>query len=57
MDIIIDNQILTKINSINYLGIIVDYKLNWLENITYVQAKISESALYIKLGIILIKTT
>ena len=31
MDIIMDNQILTKVNSIKYLGIIVDDKLNWLD--------------------------
>ena len=42
MDIIMDNQILTKVNSIKYLGIIVDHKLNWLNHITYVRAKISK---------------
>ena len=42
MDIIMDNQILTKVNSIKYLGIIVDHKLNWLDHITYVKAKISK---------------
>ena len=40
MDIIMDNHILTKVNSIKYLGIIVDHKLNWLDHITYVKAKI-----------------
>ena len=34
MDIIMDNHILTKVNSIKYLGIIVDHKLNWLDHIT-----------------------
>ena len=42
MDIIMDNQILTKVNSIKYMGIIVDHKLNWLDHITYVKAKISK---------------
>ena len=42
MDIIMDNHILTKVNSIKYLGIIVDHKLNWLDHITYVKAKISK---------------
>ena len=42
MDIIMENHILTKVNSIKYLGIIVDHKLNWLDHITYVKAKISK---------------
>ena len=42
MDIIMDNQVLTKVNSIKYLGIICDHKLNWLDSITYVKAKISK---------------
>ena len=42
MDIIMDNQVLTKVNLIKYLGIIVDHKLNCLDNITYVKAKISK---------------
>ena len=42
MDIIIDNQILTKVNSIKYLGIVFGQKLNWLDHITYVKAKISK---------------
>ena len=42
MDIIMDNQILTKVNSIKYLGIIVDHKLNWFDHTTYVKAKISK---------------
>ena len=42
MDIIMDNHILTKVNSIKYLGFIVDHKLNWLNHITssYVKGKI-----------------
>ena len=42
MNIIMDNQIPTKVNSIKYMGIIVDHKLNWLDHITYVKAKISK---------------
>ena len=42
MDIIMDNQVLTKVTSIKYLGIIVDHKLNWIDHITYVKAKISK---------------
>ena len=42
MDIIMDNQVLTKVNSTKYLGIIVDHKLNWIDHITYVKAKISK---------------
>ena len=41
MDVIMDDHILTKVNSIKYLGIIVDDKLNWIDHITYVKAKIS----------------
>ena len=42
MDIIMDNHILTKVNSIKYLSILVDHKLNLLDHITYVKAKISK---------------
>ena len=44
MDVIMDNRVLTKVNSIKYLGIlvIVDHKLNWIDHITYVKAKISK---------------
>ena len=42
MDIIMAIQILKKINSIKYLGIIVNHKLNRLNHITYVKAKISK---------------
>ena len=37
-----DNQIWTKVNSIKYLGIIFGHKLNWLDHITHVKAKISK---------------
>ena len=42
MNIIMDNQILTKVNSIKYLGIIIDHKLNWLDHITYGKTEISK---------------
>ena len=41
MDIIMDNQVLTKVNSTKYLVIIVDHELNWIDHITYVKTKIS----------------
>ena len=42
MDIIKYKQILTKVNSIKYLGITLDHKLNWLDHNTYVKANISK---------------
>ena len=42
LDVIMDNRMLTKVNSIKYLGIIVDHKLNCIDPITYVKAKISK---------------
>ena len=42
IDVITDNRMLTKVNSIKYLGIIIDHKLNWIDHITYVKAKISK---------------
>ena len=39
-----DNQISIKVNSIKYLSIIVDHRLNWLHHITYVKAKISKGS-------------
>ena len=41
-NVIMDNNALTKVNSIKYLGVIVDYKLNWIDHITYVKNKISK---------------
>ena len=35
-----DSNILTKVNSSKYLGVIVDYKLNWIDHIAYVKNKI-----------------
>ena len=40
-DVIMDNNALIKVNSIKYLGVIVDNKLNWIDHITYVKNKIS----------------
>ena len=40
MSVMMDNRVLTKGNSIKYLGIIVDHKLNWIDYITYVKAMI-----------------
>ena len=34
LDVIMDNRMLTKVDSIKYLGIIVDHKLNWIDHIT-----------------------
>ena len=39
-DVILDNNALIKVNSIKYLGVIVDNKLNWIDHITYVKNKI-----------------
>ena len=41
-DVIMDNNALIKVNSIKYLGVIVDNKLNWIDHITYVKNKISK---------------
>ena len=40
-----DNLVLTKVNSIKYLGIIVDHKQNWIDHITYVKNMISKGYL------------
>ena len=42
LDIIMDNSILRKTSSLKYLGVIVDQKLNWIEQISYVKNKISK---------------
>ena len=34
--VVIDNHELTQVNSDNYLGVIIDHKLNWIEHISYV---------------------
>ena len=41
-DVIMDNSALKKVNSIKYLDVIVDNKLNWIDHITYVKNKISK---------------
>ena len=40
--IIMDGNILTKVNSAKYLGVIIDPRLNWIDHITYVKNKISK---------------
>ena len=40
-DVIMDNNAPVKVNSIKYLDVIVDNKLNWIDHITYVKNKIS----------------
>ena len=42
LNLIMDNITLSKVSSINYLGVIVDHKLNWIDHITYVKIKISK---------------
>ena len=37
-----DNCTLNRINSIKYLGVIIDHKLNWCEHIAYVKNKVSK---------------
>ena len=40
--ITIDNVILQRTNSFKYLGVIIDYKLNWTQHISHVRNKISK---------------
>ena len=40
--ITIDNVILQRTNSFKYLGVIIDYKLNWTQHIAHVRNKISK---------------
>ena len=40
--ITIDNIILQRTNSLKYLGVIIDYKLNWTQHISHVRNKISK---------------
>ena len=38
-NIILNNSILTKVNYIKILGIILDNKFNWINNISYIKTK------------------
>ena len=40
--ITINNVILKRTNSLKYLGVIIDYKLNWTQHIDHVKKKISK---------------
>ena len=40
--ITINNVILQRTNSLKYLGVIIDYKLNWTQHIAHVKNKISK---------------
>ena len=40
--VVIDNHVLTQVNSAKYLGVIIDHKLNWIEHISYVKSKMSK---------------
>ena len=37
-----NGSIINRVNSIKYLGVIIDHKLNWIEPIAYVQNKFSK---------------
>ena len=37
-----NGSIINRVNSIKYLGVIIDHKLNWIEHIAYVKNKISK---------------
>ena len=41
-DIMMDGNILTKVNSTKYLCVIIDHKMNWIDHIAYVKNKISK---------------
>ena len=40
--ITINNVILQRTNSLKYLGVIIDYKLNWTQHIAHAKNKISK---------------
>ena len=40
--VVIDNHRLIQVNSVKYLGVIIDHKLNWIEHISYVKSKKSK---------------
>ena len=37
-----NGSIINRVNSIEYLDVIIDHKLNWIEHIAYVKYKISK---------------
>ena len=41
-NIFLNNSILTKVNYTNFLGIILDNKLNWINHISYIKNKIAK---------------
>ena len=41
-DIMMDGNVLTKVNSAKYLCVIIDHKINWIDHIAYVKNKISK---------------
>ena len=40
--ITMNGYVLNRVNSLKYLGVIIDHKLNWIEHIAYVRNKISK---------------
>ena len=42
LDLNMNQYVLERTNSIKYLGVIIDNKLNWIEHIAYVKSKISK---------------
>ena len=41
-DVIMNGFLLNRANQVEYLGIINDHKLNWVQHITYVKNKIAK---------------
>ena len=37
-----DDCSLNKVNSVKYLGVIIDHKLNWIHHIAYIKSTISK---------------
>ena len=37
-----NGSLLNRVNEVKYLGIIIDYKLNWIQHITYAESKIAK---------------
>ena len=40
--VVIDKHELTQVNSVKYLGVIINHKLNWIEHISYIKSKMSK---------------